>query len=400
MKEELRKTEKIDKDLKRYLGYSLSKAQLVMYRPEEGDTVEDLDATWPVQQHRTYELAAKNLVAANSIAIAKDLDVAQATREAREAIFGNIAPRFNTLDEAHAWIKSEEESDYGQKVKNLGLDWVFNAELGGLVGWLSANPMLDTVKEEFPYCPYFQMKGISVEWVALRFNYTAFRPVDTDETEEYMRYAASQGQDEIAAQFERLHRREEKLNKRTESMLDQPHWGTDAAWYGWRLNDESTVIAVTPDLALTAVWGTYLCLQTQGSWSQGQAVAYILTGEVPQLPRARLWTRSLPGGGKKCTLELFGKINRREMEWLYEKIQGHTSQKGMKEATQRDLELIEFVVERGGVGKSFQEMTDEWNRAGKKPEYKRRESFWKAYDRARKRLNLAGLDAGGIVDNP
>ncbi|HEX2988970.1 MAG TPA: hypothetical protein VHS06_12490 [Chloroflexota bacterium] len=128
-----------------------------------------------------------------------------------------------------------------------------------------------------------------------------------------------------------------------------------------------------------------------GCWSLGQATLFLLTNQVPQVPRVRLWTSRLPGGGVRSLIEVYGPLNYRETRALHRTMRERTGAYRKRGSTPADLELVRFVEASmaprpsSRAKRSWKSLLSTWNDMHPERAFTRPNALQTAYSRAKAR---------------
>ena len=103
-------------------------------------------------------------------------------------------------------------------------------------------------------------------------------------------------------------------------------------------------------------------------WQEAQAVAFVLTGVVPPLPRARITITYSSHMPPRITLEVDPRLSSREVADIYAKARSEVFQGRDKPMGEKHLTLAAFLAENA-TGETWQELMGKWNREYPKWKY-------------------------------
>lgn len=143
---------------------------------------------------------------------------------------------------------------------------------------------------------------------------------------------------------------------------------------------ERVLYACTERLALLAHWSEYLARLTDYAWRKSQCAEYILTGELPKVPRWRV--RQTRVG---LILEVYSVLTRKEVHDIYLMMRDRAKVRGRKDPTSEDLALFEFMKEH--EPKSLQDKLDLWNAKHPERQFGSPQALHTAHTRIQKRFD-------------
>lgn len=156
------------------------------------------------------------------------------------------------------------------------------------------------------------------------------------------------------------------------------------------LPGETAYVASTPQLEALAGLG-WTTAGMSRCWSLGQATEYVLTGRPPRVPRLRLWTTKLLGGGQRCFLEVVGAVKYREMLSAYGSMREKTGAKSRSTSNADDMLFYDLIA--GTPELSWPKRLTVWNEEHGERRIDTASGLYRAWDRALKRLERAMAEA-------
>ncbi|MGI8912997.1 MAG: hypothetical protein ACR2JY_04260 [Chloroflexota bacterium] len=164
------------------------------------------------------------------------------------------------------------------------------------------------------------------------------------------------------------------------------HHGGPGAWFV--LPGERCFLPLTRELRVLAN-GAYTISVGSRCWSLGQATCFILTGEVPQLPRVRLWASHMSGGAARAFIELNGVFSYREMQTAYRALRENAKATGKRSFKPSDQQIIDFWEGAGSRFTTIRERRNAWNAGHPERPFSNESAILKAYKRAKSRDGMA-----------
>lgn len=252
------------------------------------------------------------------------------------------APYAGDLEAVWAWIATEQNSYEASSNRTALVQLLELSQKTRRFWWASDNPVLQKAREQDRIPVYYA----NIESEALGFFFAT-----GDEGGEVIDYY--QGP--------------------IRSESDQPESG------------DKYVQAVTEKLLILAICAADIMHTSMGAWSKSQSVAYILTGEVPHVPRWRVRIDPVWGVDRKRTsILMFGSYNDQSLRDIHRIVRKRLGSYNKKALTPEDDEILFFVQRTPGV--TWNERLQEWNsHHGNEHQYQTPQGLIKAFQRALKR---------------
>ncbi|MEW6572939.1 MAG: hypothetical protein AB1374_04840 [Bacillota bacterium] len=124
-------------------------------------------------------------------------------------------------------------------------------------------------------------------------------------------------------------------------------------------------------------------------WQEAQAVAFVLTGAVPLLPKARVTTSYYSHMPPRITLELDPRLSSQEVAEIYVKARNEVFRGRDKLMTEKHLTLAVFLAENA-TGETWTELMAKWNHA--RPEWEYTDYRWFCRDARAAFKRVTGRD--------
>lgn len=306
-------------------------------------------------QERQWELTISAGLQERSAHLASSPEVLQVAQDARRHVFGETVPPFASLGQAWEWISSELESEEaeGDRAREDAA-WIQLA-LDGYTD-LAENETLKPygVSEPPPWPPSRILDQLTPPVVPFWLGNLS----------------------EAAGGF---------------YMPRQAALGKPRAVSEGKPDEGHAVVARTTKLALLALWARWL-METTGVWTNAQCSAFILTGQVPEIPRYRAWVREGLDGVMQCVIELYASVTYREMMHLHTALRKHRGEYKKKGITPEDLLVLEFVERTPTL--TWQQRFELWNEKypgsgrGKRGQYKSYRGLYLRYQRILERVKF------------
>lgn len=170
--------------------------------------------------------------------------------------------------------------------------------------------------------------------------------------------------------------REEVLSGRLIALDDLPAWiedqnrslGSPATWehrdvlsYPVRGQDADHKAYVRPDSVLHRLKRLCSTLNQDYDWQEAQAVAFVLSGLVPLLPKARVTTKIKSNGLTSITLQVDPRLSSQEVASIYAKARNEVFKGHDKPMTDKHLELAVFLAEKSEDRATWPSLLKVWN---------------------------------------
>jgi hypothetical protein len=345
--------------LEEFIGREIPSEEWERVKPDKGETLNDVAKGLPPRiAEREFEFAATVGAYENVARIVEANNIGGSIHEwakgRRKALFGSTEPPFGSAEEALEWIGSEHERWFRKASKFE--EW-----------------MRDPIDQEFRNR---YGAGVLINWISLLVWWPGNQLPASRRVPKFWRASMKFRNSSEAAWlicFQRDQARSSKdgpLRKCANWLMTHP--------------DDGFCRAVGPTLTDLARCAYFISRLSQ-CWTIGETTSFMLTGTLPKIPRFRVWTGGLPGGGKESFIQLFGPLSWREGKELLRIIRKHTGTYGKKALTLEDFELINFVEPMRSRGTHWDDMQLQWNKAHPKRTFKHSCSLQNAYNRAVKK---------------
>lgn len=296
------------------LGRKLNEAEAKFYRHPRDET---LSSSLNYRRGRTqdYEPLLSSIVGIVPVGevVARALEGTVAL--IRSLIFNGIeVPPFDSFEAALGWIAQEQSSR--QAVANLQSEreWVASGKTGPpRSGWLNRSRLIRQARRRL------KIDSPPELWVPPML---AIVPKSLE------------GSNTVP---------EARLNKGLPGQVTDP----GGIWS----------LVQTAQVALLAAFSSTLG-DISKCWSAGQATAFILTGEVPDVPLLRVWIDEVPGGAKRVFLEINGPFGSQDLQVVQRILREANGWGGRKLLTGREIALLALVEQTRE--RSWAERFDLW----------------------------------------
>jgi hypothetical protein len=303
------------------------------FLPDPGDSFEDVReierALAPRIGELPWELAVTIGLANQSQAIANDPHVSYWAQKARVELFGSPAPPFAKLTAAWNWLV--------ERLHSAGGFERWQAEAQGVLAKRQASVTVEDVMAQPSIIEWMSYRGVRLGLYFLWFPATEAGAAHRD--------------------------------PKNFSMSGPPR-------LFYELPGERAVPVLGDALVRLNVAVSQTAALAEGCWSLGQTCAFVLTGEVPQLPRVRLW---LDRGRRRSFIELLGPMTDRDAREVRRRIGAATGETGKWPFRAQDQELISFVQEAQGT---WPERLKAWNERHPDRQYGKPSALQTAHKRA------------------
>jgi hypothetical protein len=372
-------------------GRPLSDTEWNVFRPKAGETLPEAATGWEYVRDHEAELRelAELRAPISSEDVARTRMVRLTVGLARQAIFEGRArdiavqknvlfharehgspiaesevvdtpPPFRTLSEASNWVGNEEWGEFADLTPTQK-EAMADAEILRSIDmpFVEADPHLSP--PDFP--------------VSENDRHYFLCPDEQTEELRTITKALAEAWDEMPKIDQADSRSEKKPGKRTTKAKIVTSHGNEEGYIWPRV-----VTVYSQKLALLALWSAYLSFITDNAWSRDGCVVYILTGQLPHLPKMRIREKLLG-----VSVELYVPVTMANLRLLYDEVRELRGVKHKKDFTTEDADLMRFV-EAETPDLSFSERLVLWEK--NYPDhhhYKRGQDLWRAYKSAVKR---------------